>query len=339
MNPMLPQNRLGRLNALVNASKIIERPHLLKERDLLTRKWFAYRFMSPLEATLQFGRLYNEARRASFRMNVDVETAGRLKDLPLSVPVANDGSFTQLWIARQRADEIGAPYEDYLEFCFEFANRRKRRHAPRPNQLHANERTAEAWLAEYEKFMNDRIGLAAPKLQDMPQYRLFNNQRLPAQLNLKEFIKNEISESSASLPRLAELWTVERQLFPLLGFRNLMPKYMFTDLVQALKSRRDEKSGRGVLPPPEAFWQACFGVPGAQDTRSAPCALCPQSKSCTSMAGTVNRALKNAVGSTDPVGDKKREQQRVRTTKSRLKKAEERSRKAPEPGECSVTLP
>jgi hypothetical protein len=80
-------------------------------------------------------RLYRGACQDYTKRNIDRDKAAAVKGVSLTAPSSPDRDFTQLWRARQRADELGLPYERYLEFTFAFAERRKRKQTPRPSQL------------------------------------------------------------------------------------------------------------------------------------------------------------------------------------------------------------
>lgn len=101
-----------RICGAIAAGVSIEHKVLAAERELEAHKWFAYRFLSPFTATLRFHRIYLEKRRHYVWTNIDAGLLPRLRDKSF---FALDGrGVTQLWVARQRADSIGLPYEAYI---------------------------------------------------------------------------------------------------------------------------------------------------------------------------------------------------------------------------------
>ena len=155
-----PAKLADRLQKLAIARSLIPPKFLTGEPKLLTKKWFDYRFLSPLEATLQFGAAYREGVRKYVHKNLDRDLAQRVEGVSVALPSAPTSTFTQLWAARQRADEFCIPYEEFIEFSFAFAAGRKRQMAPTPIQLHANPTTEYAWHAEFEKFKANRPSFA-----------------------------------------------------------------------------------------------------------------------------------------------------------------------------------
>ncbi len=106
-----------------------------KERNLLVTKWPAYCFMSPLAATMLFASHYREKLRIVFQEQFGKNRPETIQGFDDARLDGEGSEFTSMNRARQHADELGVRYEDYLSFCFTFAFNRKRKGAPRPNQL------------------------------------------------------------------------------------------------------------------------------------------------------------------------------------------------------------
>jgi hypothetical protein len=312
-----------RHQALTTASRFIDPKLLEKERELTTTKWFGYRFMSPLEATELFRMLYQAACQSYVRKNIDIEVAKIYKGVASVRPLAPNGEFTQLWIARQRADAFCMPYESYLAFCFHFAGRRTRSLPPRPGQLHANDKTAAAWTAEFNKWRttNDK-----PELdQFLPpvQYRLEAFSGLPAQVAFHEYIFSHAEAGAEPWERVMGRWCLAKLVIPIEKFQSVMGDGLFASAIEWLTTHRSllpTEFDPFVAPTAEEFWPTCFGVPGARDPNAASCLACPVSRGCEKLANLVSCGVMAETGSVDPVGDAKRATTAIRVSKWRARK-------------------
>ena len=319
MSEMLSARQM-RYKGLVTASRLIAPELLAMERELTTTKWFGYRFMSPLEATDLFRVRYQAACQAYVRRNLDIEVAKRYKGVASVRPAASSGEFTQLWIARQRADAFCMPYESYLAFCFHFAGRRMRGLPPRPGQLHATDKTAVAWNAEFNKWRttNDK-----PELdQFLPpfQYRVEAFSGLPAQVAFREYIFRHAKAGIEPWERVMGRWCLAKRVIPIWRFRPVLDRRLFASAVEWLTAHRSllpSEFDPFVAPSPEAFWPTCFGVPGARDSNAAACVACPISPGCGKLAKLVSEGVRVQTGSCDPVGDRKRAINAARVAKFR----------------------
>lgn len=89
------------------------------ERELSIMKWFDYRFMSPLEATLEFVEDYRFVYRAIWKSNFDASTAERGW-------FADRREFLTFWNARVAADALGVRYRFFIFTTMEAALRRRK---------------------------------------------------------------------------------------------------------------------------------------------------------------------------------------------------------------------
>ncbi len=100
---LYPDNPEQWRNDTISACRFIP-PHVLAaERDLVPKKWFAYRFATPWQATQHFADLYREGFKNYNRVHKDIIEAEKCKALPLRIFSHADRYLTQLWQARQRA--------------------------------------------------------------------------------------------------------------------------------------------------------------------------------------------------------------------------------------------
>ena len=99
--------------------RLIPAELLCREAELTLLKWPGYQFITPLQATRHFLDVYQAKYTEFYRINVDAATTRPHKTTRWDTSNRN-GPMTQLWEARQRADELGLPYEASLDFAFEF---------------------------------------------------------------------------------------------------------------------------------------------------------------------------------------------------------------------------
>lgn len=127
------------------------------ETQLYESKWWDYRFMSPIEATLAYIDAFGVEARKIYAREFDEEKARHVRvatgedmlhRLEKDAPRAKE-RFASYWRGRACADAIGMPYSDYISSMMDFRMRLwKRRHIPLPNQLYGQreiEKTIERW--------------------------------------------------------------------------------------------------------------------------------------------------------------------------------------------------
>ncbi len=138
--PMLKNTLLKRLEEIVQMRTVLHPREWKNESTLMMQRWLDYRFKSPMSLTLLFATIYQEKLRAHIRRHEDVAKAETVFGTKTERPHERDNWFTALWRARQRADNFFLPYDAYIEFCFDFSSRRKRRWTMLPSQLHPSPR-------------------------------------------------------------------------------------------------------------------------------------------------------------------------------------------------------
>jgi hypothetical protein len=138
------------------AFRHIKKEWLALELGLMTSKWFDYRFLHPVQATLVYANAFQKAYRDAFSRVID-RAAGE------HIQIVNEAEFFEknkpvkvsgLWRGRQIADAIGMPYEIYTALAMKHAlNYWKQRHLPQAQQLYSErivERVVDEW-AERQK--------------------------------------------------------------------------------------------------------------------------------------------------------------------------------------------
>jgi hypothetical protein len=184
-----------RLDDLVKMRTLLQPKDWREESVLMMNRWFDYRFTSPLNLTLHFGKTYQEKLRAHIRRHVDVTKADTVYGTKTHIPDEPTKWFTALWKARQRADEFFLPYDSYIEFAFDFSSRRTRHWTMLPSQLHPSPQNKEAWLECFDEFYNDRAPSLMKGAGAMPHYRMENDLDLPAQNQFREVMLSVLEDS------------------------------------------------------------------------------------------------------------------------------------------------
>jgi len=318
-----------RLVDIAKSHLLIKGPDLAAERDLANKKWFGYRFMSPLALTMHFAELYIEGVRAHVHMHCDAELAENVRGLATNIFSEPSGSLTQLWRARQRADALGVPYDLLIEFGFNFASRRKWRRTPRPVQLFGTKKSDFAWEVEFEKFRKERYPLALVELQGLPQYQSENYDGLPAQDDLRAALVELISRTSGSWSTTIGRHCIGTRHLPLEETLKLVPEEMrdgvMSDINRDLELGLLEPAQSETLPM-IAYAPACCGIPATRDVNLEPCQSCRFAQQCGALADKVASVLQQRAGSTSPVENaaiaKRRESDRRRQQRHRKRRAE-----------------
>lgn len=275
-------------------------------RDLSSRKWFDYRFTSPLKSTMLFARLYQGGFREYIRRNVDSALAKNVTGISIRVPDNPNSAFTQLWKARQQADALGFPYELVIHFGFEFASRRTWKQPPRPMQLFSNRKTETTWWIELEKYLGEHLPPAVEALSTLQQYRLEHDRRLPAQEAFRSFMWDYLKSSTGSWSTKIGRQCIEKRQLPLQSVLDLIEPELRPGVVGDI--RRDVELG---LIQPEAkvdlpvieFAPPCLGLRDAREAGSAECASCHLAAECAGIADIVAKRLMAKHGVLSPVAN------------------------------------
>jgi hypothetical protein len=149
------EHLIGREADSLMAAKNLSSEILANEHELSRLKWFDYRFLSPVEATIMFLQIYQAEFRRNHGRYYDIDEAELKKGLSSNELFMNEKkTITALWRARQLADRIGMPYELFAIATFNhLMDGRNYKQLPAPNQLyseHAEEAAVIEW-AETQK--------------------------------------------------------------------------------------------------------------------------------------------------------------------------------------------
>lgn len=312
-----------RVTANYNAHVCIPPAHLAVEDFLLPRKWPAYRFMSPMQATMLFIKTYKNSYKQAVKAHIDRDIADRMTPKSTLKTSSNNAHFTQVWIARQLADSVGLPYDVYLNFCFYFATRVKRRFLPQPNQLVFTDKSERAWFMRMHKAWgeNERK-LALDRMDVMPEYFIDNDHGLPAQKAFRENLLELGNNSYTHFPTF-----IGKRVVSLRQLTADQCRLAFNaQSVDAAITSAESEVEDGMLiihsyEEPETFGllQSCLGLPAVDRAISDMCNMCSQADLCGRVRDEVASRLVANHGTEDPILAKKRANGRAYTAKSRAK--------------------
>lgn len=326
-----------RLDDTLEAMRLVMPDVLQREREVANKKWFAYRFMTPLAATRHFATLYSKGFKAYIRFNRDRDEAELRQGLGSRIFQKPNASLTELWRARQRADELGLPYELLIEFGFEFARKGGWKNAPRPMQLFGSADSDIAWPLEIAKFLNEMLPVVIDRFADHPQYRIENYRHLPVQDEFRSYVIDHVRASAKPWAFRLTGPCLEKRHLPLLVALKLVPKdqrwRIMTELRVEQESELITQAPREALPQ-IALVPACFGLIAAYAPGVSPCSSCPFSARCQPMGEAVAAAMIKRHGSVSTLKDERDQTrkagQRRRTARWRAKKKLEAPMSSPE---------
>jgi hypothetical protein len=292
------------------ATTIIPHELLRAELDLAVSKWPNYRFMTPLRATRLFKEAYVAEYRRYHARNIDYREAEALK-IGHKLDLAHHSTQnTQLWRARQIADGLGMPYGAYLEFAFAFAEGRRRKYAPQPNQLGPSERSAAAWSGKLAEFWTpERKWLALEAEEPLPEYRLSNDLGLTMQGQFRAELL-DLGRSGAINPEAfldTHVVTLE-QLTPA-ECEAAFPGWI---ALESMAETLDAKAA-GIIAghpysaiDPSRIRPSCYGLPGINATAEARCQICGLRPGCHVQRREILDQLVIHFGTTDPIAGARR---------------------------------
>lgn len=305
------------------------------EPDLMMKKWFDYRFISPEDATRLFIRQYQDIFRKKFSEYNDVERAKHVQGIEWKKYLSDDRTRTQVWKARQRADEFGIPYDFYIWSSFEFALRRKRNMFPQPNQLH-HPGTAEQYWLEYLATKWDQALEAGTHRVTHPAYRIENYNDLPAQREYRQTVCEQAMASGRQLSNYIRQYSIDRVQVPAEEFAKYVSPEVFE---RAMESVQSDLRHIPAEQPDEAtqtttqLWPSCLGLPGSYASTNSVCAACPLASKCT----VVSRFIEGNVSARRPAVDPKLEVKREKAMLRQRRKRERDRANASAPEKISVS--
>jgi hypothetical protein len=306
-----------RLKEIDQARHCIHSKYLLIEPELQETKWFAYRFMSPFQATHKFALAYDEHYKRAFALHFDRNVKVR------PVNWAEFGTpcqlMTQLWGARQNADRLGMPYDDYLEFFDEFNMRRTRKQLPRPNQIEGSAAAKLVWPMKFAAFQSERAWHQLVRLK-VPQLHVENFREHPAQIAFRVWAMDVVRTAARTFRQAMEELAYRQRVLPPEAFQAVLADDVYKDLTELMEAYC--KHGH-IFPHAAAtlsfasFWPSCFALV-APNTRM--CVKCPFQRDCQKMNDYI--AGKSTKSSSLTADDLRRKKDRERQARCRKNKRE-----------------
>ncbi|WP_105430494.1 hypothetical protein [Neorhizobium sp. T6_25] len=321
---LMDQAKLAkRIEDVVRMRTILHPKDWQDESQLMMTRWFDYRFMSPIEATMAFARYYIAGLRSYVRRHVDRELSETVSGIRSGVPTARVAWFTALWRARARTDAIFVPYDLLIDFSFDFSSRRKRYWTMLPHQLHASPKNGEAWWAVFDDAVEDLLPRRMRTVADMPHYRIENDLGLPAQRHFRDLILSEMRHQYRMLNEQIADWVFVKRHLTLEQVLSLAP--VDADRSEIERRARAEAEDRAwevrpVIKLDKAdLLPSCFAVAETINETRAPCDTCALVDHCKTAAAEAIEITIRTTGSGSPVLSADRARKRLNTQKCRSK--------------------
>lgn len=293
----------------------IDEKLLREEPRVQASLWPEYGYMTPLERTRQFTHQYIAAYKRQWAVH-DPQGARKKKPAEGNFGRNSVAVMNSLWKARQKADELGMPYDVFLDAVV--ARRLGKKGAvyhPRPNQL-----------------LSDKAFKA--RLRGLPTRDQVTDRLFKSHWDTRFFKPREENDAvqAAALEQLRvdvlRADSPKDRLAKYFGVRGLLSKQLADDLFFRQPELVDEAwaLANPRVPFPESqghFMPACFGN---RNTKLSMCQLCTQSDACGRFKKQVAHALRAKTGSSDPRREHRRKVDRDRQRRNRELKRRTMSR-------------
>ena len=288
--------------ALPKALRIIE-------RDLQATKWFDYRYLSPLNATIVFRDEFIGVYQSFYARHIETSEAHNRFGCRTGSQSHKD--FLVFARARQFADSLSVPYRHFLSTIFEHFLDSGWQRLPSVNQLYGKRQetlaklVVDRWHQKCSEF---------PQFSQAAPYKNEHYRELPDQQAHRRWVIEQLRATDCSPHSLARLCFVHRVLpdeIAVAEFGN--------DLVDQARAIAAEMDPEVSQDDHGQFLPACIGL-GEPDPSVPPCAGCRLIPVCLILGKKVHQALVAKHKSDDPVMQKKRHAIKMRVRKHRANK-------------------
>lgn len=295
------------------ARRYIDPGLLRNEPELQASCWIAYRFLTAFACTELFTVTYDQKVRRFLERYVDAGSAVAARPLRVEFAANSDQVMSQLWRARQAADDIGMPYDLFIEFAFDRALIDKgHKRGPRPNQLYSPN-----VLIDIAKAWDERmptVALFAPDWDERFFAERFNGS--PAQVAALDYLEARIRSKPANM-ELALRSRLGMFGPAAITIAEAVRRFGFELVEQALgrsplPSELTASPSKGPAPPSCVGWLT--------EPASQRCTTCPVLKACHKAAAQISERVVRDYGTADPRGDHCRAVDRARQQRYRAKK-------------------
>lgn len=293
----------------------IDKRLLANEASLLSTRWVGNRYMSPLRATQAFTDAYIAAYRAAWARHIDPVEAPHKQPVRSSFALNDRADMTSLWQARQKADELGMPYDLFCAIVIEqWLCGRKTKNPPLPNQL-CSGKLFPAWMRGHPTWdeMGERL------------YRKDWDQRFfidpvgadPVHAAALRALHADVLRAKDRPARLARYLGPDGPLTPSRAV-SMFDASMVRDATALVSNPAESAVAEHAH---EDYVPACIG--SRSSLAGAPCHNCAFAAECSAVKRKVTRALGAAGASGDPRADRRRQQNRESQRSSRDKKRDQ----------------
>jgi hypothetical protein len=299
-----PKERIKALNRLVRTwieAKLLEREPALQEMA-----WVEYRYMSALDRTELFTRLYHDIYIELYREFFPEKDAGKKRPVEPDFFRNDASAMKALWSARMAADACGVPYDVYIRTLLRAAIVNDHwDNLPRPNQLYGNLVGPRMRGIVTQALLMER--LYAPSWN--PRFKAAAYTGDPAQEAGLALLVQVVNASNAPAEILSE-YLCERQVVT----EERAVALFGHEMVDAAKSMTPSKPAKPT-PSTRGYVPACVGFPEVSD--DSPCARCPVAPGCLHLSQEIRQELIAATGSDDPRKAWKRHKAKLRKRNQR----------------------
>ena len=180
------------------------------EAALFTGKWFAYRFLHPVQATYVYAHEFTKAYRRYYRREIDRARADYVTPIRIKDMFTGNKTPKMSAIIRGRmvADAAGMPYNVFLDLAFDIQLRYwKQDRLPQPSHMYSDlitDKIDPLWEDRQEGFLF---------YSQHPNYHNSFYQGLKAQDDHHEWIINQVIKRG-NAPYLFRQMVYDKQLLP-----------------------------------------------------------------------------------------------------------------------------
>lgn len=293
----------------------IDKELLQEEPRVQSSTWPEYGYMTPLARTRRFTHEYIAAYKRQWA-SIDPEIARKKKPVEGNFGRNSVAVMNSLWKARQKADELGMPYDVFLDAIMaRKLGSKTELHLPRPNQLLS------------DKSFNAR-------LRGLPTREQVTERLLKSSWDKRFFTPRDhndaVQEAALEQLRIDVLRadSPKDRLAKYLNVRGLLSKELADDLFfqqpELVEEAWELASPRTPAPVQQDHpTPACFGN---RNTKLPACQLCLVANECRKFKLQVAHALRAKTGTSDPRREHRRTVDRERQRRYRARKKRELSR-------------
>ncbi len=297
----------------------LSRTQVAIEAELNTTKWFDYRFLTPMQATELFSKSYAEKYRLKFGRNVDSSQASKTSGTRSHRWDSSSRELSSFWVARQFADSMGIPYDYFIEPAMQALMDIGYKRIPRPNQLYAA-KTRRLICTKAHEHWTEWTETARLMWSELPQYHIDVFRGLPAQIAHQDWIVKQLKARHARPEHIGEMCFVNAVLCPDRAEEEFGSEKLERARMHVVDYRTAEMRAKIDVPDTD-YKPGCYGVAGAMDPNAETCGACKELNACGKFASNLSRMVIQKCGTSDPVDDRRRRQQRDRTRRFREKRA------------------